>query len=308
MEKMKFLFGPVPSRRLGCSLGISPIPKKTCNYSCIYCQLGRTNKMTNIRQEFFKIENILNEFKIYLKDSDKFDIITIVGEGEPTLYSQLGNLILELKKLTDKPIAVITNGALFSDENVFKELLNADFVLPSLDAYNEELSKKIDRPHGSISFEKEINGLINFSNTYKGNLWIEIMLIDGFNSDKNSISNFKKLLRKIKYDRLYLNTPVRPPAENFVKTVSKSVMEYASKELGGISIDMLSSGFFFSEIKDSIEAILSIIRRHPMNQFELESFLQSRKIKDISKFIEKIEENNKVNVINYKGIKTYRLK
>ncbi|MDP0488226.1 MAG: radical SAM protein [Fusobacterium sp. JB020] len=308
MEKMKFLFGPVPSRRLGCSLGISPIPKKTCNYSCIYCQLGRTNKMTNIRQEFFKIENILNEFKIYLKDSDKFDIITIVGEGEPTLYSQLGNLILELKKLTDKPIAVITNGALFSDENVFKELLNADFVLPSLDAYNEELSKKIDRPHGSISFEKEINGLINFSNTYKGNLWIEIMLIDGFNSDKNSISNFKKLLRKIKYDRLYLNTPVRPPAENFVKTVSKSVMEYASKELGGISIDMLSSGFFFSEIKDSIEAILSIIRRHPMNQFELESFLQSRKIKDISKFIKKIEENNKVNVINYKGIKTYRLK
>lgn len=308
MEKMKFLFGPVPSRRLGRSLGISPIPKKTCNYSCIYCQLGRTNKMTNIRQEFFKIENILNEFKIYLKDSDKFDIITIVGEGEPTLYFQLGNLILELKKLTDKPIAVITNGTLFSDENVFKELLNADFVLPSLDAYNEELSKKIDRPHGSISFEKEINGLINFSNTYKGNLWIEIMLIDGFNSDKNSISNFKKLLRKIKYDRLYLNTPVRPPAENFVKTVSKSVMEYASKELGGISIDMLSSGFFFSEIKDSIEAILSIIRRHPMNQFELESFLQSRKIKDISKFIEKIEENNKVNVINYKGIKTYRLK
>ncbi|MGB0404924.1 MAG: radical SAM protein [Fusobacterium sp.] len=283
MEKMKFLFGPVPSRRLGRSLGISPIPKKTCNYSCIYCQLGRTNKMTNIRQEFFKIENILNEFKIYLKDSDKFDIITIVGEGEPTLYSQLGNLILELKKLTDKPIAVITNGALFSDENVFKELLNADFVLPSLDAYNEELSKKIDRPHGSISFEKEINGLINFSNTYKGNLWIEIMLIDGFNSDKNSITNFKKLLKKIKYDRLYLNTSVRPPAENFVKTVSKSFMEYASKELGGISIDMLSSGFFFSEIKDSIEAILSIIRRHPMNQFELESFLQSRKIKDISK-------------------------
>jgi len=308
MDKMKFLFGPVPSRRLGRSLGISPIPKKTCNYSCIYCQLGRTNKMTNIRQEFFKIENILNEFKIYLKDSDKFDIITIVGEGEPTLYSQLGNLILELKKLTDKPIAVITNGALFSDENVFQELLNADFVLPSLDAYNEELSKKIDRPHGSISFEKEINGLINFSNTYKGNLWIEIMLIDGFNSDKNSISNFKKLLKKIKYDRLYLNTPVRPPAENFVKTVSKSVMEYASKELGGISIDMLSSGFFFSEIKDPVEAILSIIRRHPMNQFELESFLQSRKIKDINKFIEKIEENNKVNVINYKGIKTYRLR
>lgn len=308
MNKMKFIFGPVPSRRLGKSLGISPIPRKTCNYSCIYCQLGRTDKMTNTRNEFFKLEDILDEFKIYLKDSDKFDIITIVGEGEPTLYSKLGELIIELKQLTDKPIAVITNGALFSNYNVSQELLNADFVLPSLDAYNEDLSKKIDRPHGSINFKKEINSLIDFSNIYKGKLWLEIMLIDNFNSDKKSIQNFKKLLKKINYDRLYLNTPVRPPAEDFVKTVSKEVMEYASKELGGISIDMLSSGFFFSEITDTNEAILSIIKRHPMNQFEIESFLKSRNINNISNFIINLNNNNKVNVINYKGIKTYRLK
>lgn len=308
MNKMKFIFGPVPSRRLGKSLGISPIPRKTCNYSCIYCQLGRTDKMTNTRSEFFKLEDILDEFKIYLKDSDKFDIITIVGEGEPTLYSKLGELIIELKRLTDKPIAVITNGALFSDYNVSQELLNADFVLPSLDAYNEELSRKIDRPHGSVNFKKEINSLINFSNIYKGKLWLEIMLIDNFNSDEKSIQNFKKLLKKINYDRLYLNTPVRPPAEDFVKTVSKEVMEYASKELGGISIDMLSSGFFFSEVTDTNEAILSIIKRHPMNQFEIESFLKSRNISNISSFIINLKNNNKVNVIDYKGIKTYRLK
>ncbi|MFK4786142.1 radical SAM protein [Fusobacterium sp. MFO224] len=308
MENLRFIFGPVPSRRLGRSLGISPIPRKTCNYSCIYCQLGRTNKMTNTRQEFFKVEDILNEFKIYLKDLDKFDIITIVGEGEPTLYSKLGELITELKKLTDKPIAVITNGSLFSDKNVSQELLNADFVLPSLDAYNEELYKKIDRPHGNINFKKEIEGLINFSNIYKGNLWLEIMLIDNINCDKKSISNFKKLLKKIKYDRLYLNTPVRPPAEDFVQTISKEDMEYASKELKGISIDMLSSGFFFSEIGNPTEAIFSIIRRHPMNQFELESFLKSRKVKNIHNFIKELENNDKINVINYKGIKTYKLK
>ena len=107
MENMKYVFGPVPSRRLGSSLGISPIPRKVCNYSCIYCQLGRTDKMTGERKEFFKLEDILNEFKEYEKDLDRVDVITIVGEGEPTLYLRLGDLIKEVKKLTDKPIAVM---------------------------------------------------------------------------------------------------------------------------------------------------------------------------------------------------------
>ena len=308
METMKYIFGPVPSRRLGNSLGISPIPRKTCNYSCIYCQLGRTDKMTGDRKEFFKLEDIMEEFKIYLKDSDKFDIITIVGEGEPTLYSRLGNLIKEIKKFTDKPIAVITNGALLHDSKVREELYEADIVLPSLDGYDQETAKKIDRPLAYIQFEDELNGLIKFSHEYKGQLWLEIMLIDGINCNKKSIASFKELLKIIKYDRLYLNTPVRPPAENYVKTVSKEDMEYAVNELGGISIDMLSSGSFFSEIADNYEAILSIIRRHPMNQFEVESFMNSRNEENIKNIFIKLENDSKINVIDYKGIKTYRLK
>ena len=145
MNDFKYVFGPIPSRRLGRSLGISPLPKKTCNYSCIYCQLGRTDKMTNKRQEFYKTEDIIAEFKQYLKDSDKFDIVTVVGEGEPTLAANLGELVVALKALTDKPVAVITNGALLSDPQVREELCHADMVLPSLDAYNQEISKKIDR-------------------------------------------------------------------------------------------------------------------------------------------------------------------
>lgn len=308
METMKYIFGPVPSRRLGNSLGISPIPRKTCNYSCIYCQLGRTDKMIGDRREFFKLEEIIKEFKIYLKDPDKFDIITIVGEGEPTLYSKLGDLIKEIKSFTDKPVAVITNGALLHDSKVREELYEADIVLPSLDGYSQEIVKKIDRPLGYIQFEDELNGLIKFSHEYKGQLWLEIMLIDGINCDKKSIVSFKELLKKIKYDRLYLNTPVRPPAENYVKTVSQEDMEYAVHELGGISIDMLSSGSFFSEIADSYEAILSIIRRHPMNQFEVESFMNSRSEENIKNIFIKLENDSKINVIDYKGIKTYRLK
>ena len=128
MNDFKYVFGPIPSRRLGRSLGISPLPKKTCNYSCIYCQLGRTDKMTNKRQEFYKTEDIIAEFKQYLKDSDKFDIVTVVGEGEPTLAANLAELVVALKALTDKPVAVITNGALLSDPQVREELCHADMV------------------------------------------------------------------------------------------------------------------------------------------------------------------------------------
>lgn len=306
--ELKYIFGPVPSRRLGKSLGISPIPRKTCNYSCIYCQLGRTDKMTGERKEFFPLKDIINEFKEYLKESFDFDVVTIVGEGEPTLYSKLGELIKEVKKITDKPVAVITNGALLSSKEVRDELMNADIVLPSIDGYNEETAKKIDRPLGIIHFKDELEGLIEFSKEYKGQLLLEIMLISEINCDKNSIGHFKEILKKIKYDKVYLNTPVRPPAESFVKVVSQEEMKYAVEKLGGISIDMLSSGEFFSEIEDSYEAILNIIRRHPMNQFEINSFLNSRKEKLGYNIFEKLESDEKINCILYKGIKTYRLK
>lgn len=308
MKEFRYVFGPIPSRRLGRSLGISPLPKKTCNYSCVYCQLGRTDKMTNQRQEFYKTEDILEEFKKYLKDSDKFDIVTVVGEGEPTLCLNLGEIICGLKGLTDKPVAVITNGALLSDEKVREELSQADMVLPSLDAYNQETAALIDRPYGTIRFQDEFEGLVEFSKRYQGELWLEIMLVEGMNDDKASIAALKERICQIKYDRLYLNTPVRPPAEKGVNVVSPENMAYATKELGGISIEMLSSGSFFSEVEDTYEAVKSIIGRHPMNQFELDSFLESRHVEEKEAMIEKIKQDEGIAVIDYKGILTFRLR
>lgn len=308
MNDFKYVFGPIPSRRLGRSLGISPLPKKTCNYSCIYCQLGRTDKMTNKRQEFYKTEDIIAEFKQYLKDSDKFDIVTVVGEGEPTLAANLGELVVALKALTDKPVAVITNGALLSDPQVREELCHADMVLPSLDAYNQEISKKIDRPYGTIKFKEEFEGLKKFTHMYEGELWLEIMLVDGINDDEQSILKFQELLKELKYDRLYLNTPVRPPAEADVNVVSEERMRYAVEILGGISIEMMSSGAFFSEIEDDYEAVKSIIGRHPMNQFEVRGFLESRDVKDPEAMMEQMKKDEEIHVIDYKGILTFRLK
>ena len=307
MKKMKYVFGPVPSRRLGRSLGISPIPKKTCNYSCIYCQLGRTDKMTDQRNMFYPVEDIVKEFEEYKNDQDKFDVVSIVGEGEPTLYAGLGELIRGLKEKTDKPIAVITNSALLSDAQVRKELSYADIVLPSMDSYNEEKYKKIDRPHGRIHFCDTYEGLIQFSKEFRGQIYMEIMLMDGINDAEADLKEFREALKPVRYDKLYINTPVRPPAEAYARISSQENISRAVEILGGISIDALASGTFFSEIEDDYDAILSIIGRHPMNQHEIAGFLDSRGNKDPEAVFERLKQDEKVRKTEYKGYITFRL-
>ncbi|WP_028829392.1 radical SAM protein [Proteocatella sphenisci] len=305
---MKYVYGPVPSRRLGISLGISPIPKKTCNYSCIYCQLGRTDKMTNTRQMFFPVKDIIKEFDDFLKKDVSFDVVTIVGEGEPSLYLGLGSLISEIKERTSKPVAVITNGALLYDADLRDELNKADIVLPTLDAYDEDTFSRINRAHKNISFKNVSQGLKAFSKEYKGQLWIEIMLVKGINDDDESLKKYKSILSELKYDRLYINTPVRPPAESDVEAIDNERMKTAVEILNGISIDLLESEGFYSEISDDLEAIVSIIKRHPMNQFEVEGFLESRNCPRIKEIVENLRNDERMNVINYKGYDTFRLK
>jgi wyosine [tRNA(Phe)-imidazoG37] synthetase (radical SAM superfamily) len=168
MKKMHYMYGPVPSRRLGISLGVSPIPKKTCNYSCTYCQLGRADHMTNTRQMFFEVKDIIKEFDMLLLEDGYFDVVTIVGEGELTLYAGLGELIVEMKKRTSKPIAVITNGALFYDAKVQAELCEADIILPTMDAYDDQYFKIINRPHGNLDFKTVKKGWKYFQGNIKG--------------------------------------------------------------------------------------------------------------------------------------------
>lgn len=264
--------------------------------------------MTNKRTKYFDYNDLIEEFKSYLNNNIKFDVVTIVGEGEPLLYLDLGILIHELKLLTDKPIAVITNGALLSNCIVREELKNADIVLPSLDASNENMFKRINRPHGSIKFDDVVEGLRTFSNEYKGQLWIETMIVEGINDNKKFFLDFKEILNTLNYHRLYINSPVRPPAEKYVKQASKKIIEEAISILGGISIDKLVSEGFYSEIEDDYEAVLSIIKRHPMNQFEIKSFIEQRKNSNVDDFLKKLNNDESVEVVNYKNYYTYRLK
>lgn len=310
MKKFNHVFGPIPSRRLGNSLGVSPIPGKTCNYSCTYCQLGRTDRMTNQREWFYPVEEIMEELEAYLADSDRFDVISIVGEGEPTLYAGLGQLIRQIKARTDKPVAVITNGALLWDPQVREELAEADLVLPSLDGSNEAVWKAVDRPVGHLSFDQVAQGLEEFSHQFTGQIWVEIMIIAGKNDTDQDIEAFQKALTKIRHDRVYINTPVRPPAEGDVKCPSPERVGQIADALSAISIDMLSTGGFFSEVEDHYEAVLSIIQRHPMNQFEVTSFLMSRDLspEKAERMIQNLKDDPRVEAVEYKGFTTFRLK
>lgn len=308
MSETNYVFGPVPSRRLGRSLGVSPIPNKTCNYSCAYCQLGVTRHRTDQRQEYFPLEDILGEFDRCLEDLEHCDVVSIVGEGEPTLYARLGDLIRGIHARTQKPVAVITNGSLLWDPAVRADLCEADIVLPSLDSYDEASWHRIDRPYGHHKYQEVFQGLVDFSHQFTGQLYLEIMLMDGVNDSPACLEQFRQLLTQLRYDRVYINTPVRPPAEPNIHVSSPQAIQQATELLGGISIDALASGGFFSEIQDDYDAILSIIARHPMNQHEITGFLESRQNPDPAALLARLGQDPQVNPVEYKGYITYRLR
>ncbi len=260
-----YTYGPVPSRRLGRSLGVSPIPPKTCSYSCVYCQLGRTKNLTIERKSYFPKDDILSEI---LKNAggSKPDYITFAGDGEPTLCQDLGWLINKTKERLRLPIAVITNGSLLFLKDVRRDLKEADVVLPTLDAGNEKVFRHTNRPHGDIGFYTMLGGQIDFRHDYAGQIWLEVMLVSGLNDSEEELSNIKQAVDMIKPDRVYVVTPIRPPAESWVKPSSPENILKAQKILGKVeSLVGLESGEFgLHEFSNARQAILEIGSRHPL--------------------------------------------
>jgi len=233
-----YAYGPVPSRRLGRSIGVSPIPPKTCSYSCVYCQLGRTYNFQIKRESFFPKEDIWNDIK-KVAAGEVADIITIVGDGEPTLNKDLGWIIDKIKSELDLPVAVITNGSLLHLKDVQKDLMNADIVLPSFDAASADLFKKIDRHHKNLNFDTVKKGIIEFSHKFSGQIWAQVMLVKDLNDDQESLIAINKYLKEARVDRVYITTPVRPPAENWAVPPEPSKII----EVGLIMLRMLFMSF-----------------------------------------------------------------
>ncbi len=286
------VYGPVPSRRLGRSLGIDvtpPLPNKTCNFNCVYCQLGRTRHFSNQKREFFPVDKLLNQAERHISSvgTDNIDYLTLVGDGEPTLYSKIGDLIDGLK-IWDIPICVITNGSLLSSEKVRKALGSADVILPTLDAGTEQEFKLRNRPIRHIHFDNMVKGMIEFRNSFEGKIWMEFMAVSGVNDQIISLQETRAIYEQISPDKIYVNTPIRPPCENWVKTPSLENIELIQDMLGPsakeeiIPINLMEQGEFYIEgDKESviIQNLVNTIKRHPMRRDQVENVLLKKRMK-----------------------------
>ncbi len=296
MKNYRFLYGPVPSRRLGRSLGVDIITYKYCTYDCIYCQSGKTTKKTTLRNSYISPDEILEEVERFLKEEAvPIDYISLSGSGEPTLHSGIKNIIDGIKKITEIPVAVITNGSLLYLDEVRQDLLSADVVLPSMDAVSAEIFEKINRPASDISLGMIINGLIEFRKIYKGEIWLEILFCKGVNDDENEVLRMLEVVRKINPDKIHLNTVVRPPSERWVKALTHEEMERIQALFGPKASIISEFDRHSSEIliEDTESEIIKILKRRPLSLMDL-SKLTGIKERVLETMIEPMVSDGKI--------------
>lgn len=281
---MRFVFGPVPSRRLGRSLGVDPVPLKACDWSCVYCQLGRTPARVRERREWVPAGEVVDEVHRTLAEHDgEVDWVTFAGSGEPTLHARIGWMLRRVKALRAPPVAVITNGSLLHLSGVRRELRIADAVLPSLDAGSPERYRRINRPHPEARFEDHVQGLVAFREEYDGRLWPEVMLVRGLNDTEEALEEIAAVLARVRPDRIHLNTPSRSPAEPWVRPPTGAALARARTILGTVA-ETLTPGPASGEasrggsghlpghsgdLGELSRTVLGIVTRHPMTTVEL---------------------------------------
>jgi len=273
-------FGPVPSRRLGRSLGINNIPPKVCTYACVYCQLGRTIKMQVERRAFYEPEEVVRAVRDKVEKANEagetIDYLTFVPDGEPTLDVHLGREIELLKPLGIK-IAVISNGSLLWREDVREDLMKANWVSLKIDSTREKVWHRIDRPHGTLQLASILDGMLEFATAYGGELVTETMLVQGVNDGDNHVREVAGFLSRLKPARAYLSIPTRPPAEEWVRPPGEGVINRAyqilSESMGRVEYLIGYEGNAFAFTGDVEEDLLSITSVHPMREEAVSEFL-----------------------------------
>ncbi|MHB8066804.1 MAG: radical SAM protein [Desulfobaccales bacterium] len=271
---MTYLFGPVPSRRLGRSLGVDLIPRKTCPYDCIYCEVGPTTCKTLTRLDY-QAEAIIHELAAYLeRDGQGVDFITLAGSGEPTLNLGLARIIKAVKELTDTPVAVLTNGALLHLAEVRRDLAAADVILPSLDAAIEETWRAINRPLPEQSLAQLLEGLAALRREYRGRIWLEVMILKGLNDNEKELSALKRVIQKLAPDQVQLNTAVRPGVKKSAQPLDPEEMEAVAAFFGeGAEVIASSPRPASAETAVSDARFVEMLARRPMTAADLAQVL-----------------------------------
>ena len=240
--KYKYLFGPVPSRRLGISLGVDLVPHKVCSLNCVYCEVGRTTNLTIERKEYIPLQDILDELKHYLDKGPKLDYITFSGAGEPLLHNGIGKVISFIKdNYPQYKLAILTNSTLLFDEQVRVEIMKIDLLLPSLDAVSDEVFRKLNRPNPKLNNKRIIEGLIQFRKDFTGIIWLEIFIVPGLNDTQEELTSLKKTIESIAPDQVQLNTLDRPGTESWIAPVSQNRMEEIAEFLKPLPVMIIAS-------------------------------------------------------------------
>jgi wyosine [tRNA(Phe)-imidazoG37] synthetase (radical SAM superfamily) len=302
---MSYIFGPVPSRRLGRSLGIDLVPFKTCTYDCIYCQLGRTTCKSMERREWAPLGRIVADLKEKL--DSKPDYITLGGSGEPTLYSRLDELIAAIRSISDIPIAVITNGSLLWRGEVRRQLKDADLVIPSLDAGDGKTFEAVNRPHPDISFDLMVDGLKQFRKEFKGQYWLEVFITAAYTDTIAEVGKIAKIAAEIKPDRIQLNTVSRPPAEEYAaKAELQDMISYAELFRPEAEVIADFSGVHAgSDFSAARESVMEMLRRRPCSLDDIAGGLGIHRNEAV-KHIEKLLKDKAIERIGLSGKNFYR--
>lgn len=295
----RYLYGPVPSRRLGLSLGVDIVPYKVCSYDCTYCTLGRTTKMTSRPERLVSAADVIQEIEQWLRRGGTADYITFAGSGEPTLNAELGEMIRATKKLTGIPLAVITNGSLLGEPEIREAVSMADLLVPSLDAGTDRTFRAVNRPSPSVSFLVMSEGLVQTAQEFPGQIWLEIMLVEGANDSEAELNAMHEIVRRVCPDKLQINTVERPSKSGDARRVPDETLTRACEILGGPA-EIIARGVVESadsrqwrEIEDELMRMLS---RRPCTIDDIVA-VSGRNIHEVTKHLQRLVQEGLIEQI-----------
>ena len=296
--KYKHLFGPVPSRRLGISLGVDLVPHKVCSMNCIYCEVGRTTNLTIERGDYIPLKDLMVELKDYLKKEPELDYITFSGAGEPLLHSGIGEIITFIKNnYPQYKLALITNSTLLYDENVRNEIKDIDLILPSLDAASEITFRKLNRPVAKLVLSDIIEGIIEFKKMFSGEMWLEVFILPGLNDSEEELALLKKEITRIMPDQVQLNTLDRPGTERGLKAITEARMNEIADFFRPLPVEVIAKFKSRKKIKsynvDIESMILETISRRPCTAMDLSEILAIH-INGVNKYIASLLKEDRI--------------